>query len=257
MNMKMRSFFNTLASVVCTSFLLLFLSATQANAQATSRITVTKDFCASIGQQNTCNGVPALFPSSVTFLVELGTYDTGTGIFTVSGTSANVVVAIAANANGTTTTGDIFTSGTWLRVCEITPSGWQSIPRPENSSGGAQQFAQGRCLIAELGPGNNSLKFINGPGGTTAADALISGRVLDANGLGISRVQLTLVDGETGETRTALTSPFGYYMFGEVEVGRLYILNVSHRRYRFAEPQKAITLGENATDVDFIALQSK
>lgn len=255
--MKTRSFLNALTSVVCTSFLLLLLTATQANAQATSMITVSKEFCASIGQQNTCNGAPAVFPSSVTFLVEIGTYDTGTGVFTVSGTSADIVVAIAGNANGSTATGNIFTSGSWVRVCEVTPMGWQSIPRPESSGGGSSQFAEGRCLIAQLGPGNNSLKFINGPGGPTAADATISGRVLDADGLGISKARLTLVDGETGETRTAITSPFGYYIFGEVEVGRLYILNVSHKFHRFAEPQKTITLDENATDMDFTALQRK
>ena len=252
--MKTRSFF---ASIAGMCFLLLFLFAAQIDAQATSRITVTKDFCATIGQQNTCNGVPASFPSSVTFLVDIGTYDVATSVFTVSGSSGNVVVGIGNNANGSTTTGDIFTSGSWVRVCEVTPLGWNSIPRPDNSTGGVLQFAEGRCLIAQLGPGNNSLKFINGPGGPTAADATVNGRVVDSNGVGVSRAQITLVDGETGEARTAVTNAFGYYSFADVEVGRLYVLNVLHRRYRFAESQRTIMLGDNAFDLDFVALQGK
>lgn len=253
--MKTRSFYRTMASGACAGFLLMFLFAVNASAQ-TSRITVTKDFCASIGPQNTCNGIPASFPSSVTFLVDIGTYDVNTGVFTVSGTSANVVVGIGNNANGATTTGDIFTTGTWVRVCEVVPSSWNSIPRPESSTNG-QQYAQGRCLIAQLGPGNNSLKFINGPGGTTAAEATISGRVVDANGVGISRVQLTLVDGETGEAKTAVTNSFGYYSIAGVEVERLYVLNALHRRHRFAESQKTILPGDNALNIDFVAMPTK
>lgn len=245
-----------MASALCASFLLVFSFGTDVSAQASSRITVTKDFCASVGQQNTCNGVPASFPSNVTFDVEIGTFDTVTMVFTPSGTSADVVVAIGANANGSFTTGDIFTSATWLRVCENVPNTWQAIPRPENSTGGSQQFAQNNCLIALLGPGNNSLKFINGPGGPTAADGIVSGRVLDANGFGISRIQLRLIDGETGELRTALTNPFGYYTFQEVETGRLYVITVAHKRYRFDEMQRVISLGESALNVDFTALPS-
>ena len=66
----------------------------------TSRITITKDFCASIGETNTCNGIPADFPDEVEFTVETGTYNIATGEFTVGGSSPNVDVAIQQNANG-------------------------------------------------------------------------------------------------------------------------------------------------------------
>ncbi len=50
--------------------------------------------------QNTCNGTPASFPTSVTFEVTIGVYNPETGTFIVSENSANVVVPIEANANG-------------------------------------------------------------------------------------------------------------------------------------------------------------
>ncbi len=139
----------------------------------------------------------------------------------------------------------------------MTPLGWLSIPRPESSGGGSLQFALDNCLFARIGPGNNSLKFINGPGGATAADATITGRVVDANGAGIASARLTLVDAATGETKVAVSSLFGYYSFTEVEVGRLYLLNIAHKRYRFAETQRVVSLADSMTDVDFVAMPAK
>src|SRR5688500_15010862 len=184
-----RPYFELRATAVSAIALLIILAgAAVVNAQQTSRITITKDFCASIGETNTCNGIPANFPMLVVFTVETGTYDIATGVFTASGGSTDVNVAIQQNANGSTTT-DITTSGPYVRVCETVPLTWMSIPRPEDSGGGATQFAQDNCLIAQLGPGNNSLKFINGPAGTTAGEAAINGQVRDSRGLGIARIQ--------------------------------------------------------------------
>ena len=255
--MKTASNFNILKGAILSILLLtIFGAATSANAQQ-SRITLQKGFCASIGASNTCNGTPASFPSSVTFTVTIGIYNPETGIFTVSDTSADVVVPIAQNANGSIQAVAEFENNVWLKVCEVTPLGWVSIPRPDNSGGGSTQFGLDNCLFAQLGPGNNSLKFINGPGGATAADASITGRVVDANGAGISSARLTLVNAATGETKFAVTSLFGYYSFAEVEVGQLYMLNVAHRRYRFAETQRVVSLVDSMTDVDFVAMQTK
>jgi len=88
----------------------------------------------------------------------------------------------------------------------------------------------------------------------TAADASISGRVVNANGVGLSRAQMVLVNGETGETKITLTSPFGYYNFEGVEVGKMYVLNVSHKQYNFAEAQRVVSLADSATDVNFVAV---
>ena len=136
--MKTRTTTNFISALTFSSILLLVLlgtSAFDANAQQTSRITIKKDFCASIGQQNTCNGIPDSAPDNVTFTVEVGTF--ANGVFTTTATSPSVDVAISnTNANGSTTTDDIYTSDTYLRVCETVPDDWISIPRPDSSGGG-------------------------------------------------------------------------------------------------------------------------
>ncbi len=215
---------------------------------AEATVTVTKDFCRSIGASNTCNGIPDAFPNNVTFTVETGTFDGTTFIST--GFVSPIDVAIGTNANGSTTTGNVFTSDTFIRVCEVTPNSFVSIPRPGNSGGGQNQFGQENCLIVLLGPGNNQLKFINGPARPTAAAVTVRGRVLSPFGRGVSRALVSMTD-STGQTRTVRTNPFGFYTFGNIEVGATYILEVRAKRYTFTS--QALSLTEEATDVNFTA----
>ena len=91
------------------------------------------------------------------------------------------------------------------------------------------------------------------PGGPTAAEASISGRVVDASGMGVARAQVVLINGSTGESKITLTSPFGYYTIGGLDINELYVLNVSHRRLAFSETQRVINLDDNLSDVNFIA----
>lgn len=87
----------------------------------------------------------------------------------------------------------------------------------------------------------------------TAGEAAINGRVVDANGRGISKAQIVLVNGVTGEAKITMTSPFGYYRIEGLEVGELYVLNVSHKRYNFAERQRTIPLLDDLAAADFVA----
>ncbi len=87
----------------------------------------------------------------------------------------------------------------------------------------------------------------------TAGDGSISGRVTTSFGRAISGARLTLVDAASGETATALTNSFGYYTVDNVQVGRFYILNVAHKRYRFASPSQTISLMDSLTGIDFVA----
>lgn len=89
-------------------------------------------------------------------------------------------------------------------------------------------------------------------GGPTAADGAISGRVVNDQGNPVSKAVLTLLNATTGQTRTAMTNPFGYYTFTGLDVNELYILTVSHKRFRFSEPQKTISLFDSMADVDFV-----
>jgi uncharacterized delta-60 repeat protein len=87
----------------------------------------------------------------------------------------------------------------------------------------------------------------------TAATATINGRVTTASGRSIRNVSLSLTDTTTGESKSTITNPFGYYHFQDLEVGRSYVLSVKSKRFTFAEPSRLITLDEDLTGEDFIA----
>jgi len=90
-------------------------------------------------------------------------------------------------------------------------------------------------------------------GASTAAPVNISGRVVDANGRGISRTMLVLSGGSLAEPIFTLTNPFGYYNFTDVESGEAYLLRIESKRYRFDNPSIFINLDDNLAGLDFVA----
>jgi hypothetical protein len=86
----------------------------------------------------------------------------------------------------------------------------------------------------------------------TSASVSLGGRVLEAKGRGIKNVRIVLTM-PGGETRTAISSPFGYYRFDNVPVGETYILTAYARRFVFSSPTQIVTLFEVREDIDFIA----
>lgn len=87
----------------------------------------------------------------------------------------------------------------------------------------------------------------------TAADVSVSGRVTTAAGQGIRNVRVTLTAPD-GSVRNAVTGSFGYYRFDDVETGRTYVLEVASRRYAFSQPTRTISVNDELTDIDFVAL---
>ena len=85
--------------------------------------------------------------------------------------------------------------------------------------------------------------------GQTSTTAEISGRVLTPDGHGLKNAKVTIT-GENGTTRTVTTSSFGFYRFENTEIGRIYMISVSSKIYRFATRNIQIT--DNMADVDFI-----
>ncbi len=85
-----------------------------------------------------------------------------------------------------------------------------------------------------------------------AANVSVGGRVMTAEGTGISNVRVTLTD-QSGNVRTALTGSFGYYRFDEVEVGQFVVISAAAKRYIFANPTRVVTVQDDLTDMDFIA----
>ena len=84
----------------------------------------------------------------------------------------------------------------------------------------------------------------------TAANATISGRVLRADGTGISRARLKLTN-SAGESRSITSSSFGYFVFEDVPVGETYTVEASHKWFSFT-PQ-VINVVDNIEDLNFVA----
>lgn len=86
----------------------------------------------------------------------------------------------------------------------------------------------------------------------TAASASVSGRVLTANGLGISQALVTMTDAQ-GNQRQAMTNAFGYYRFEGVATGATYVFSAKHKKW-ITEPITQIqSVHEDRDDLDFIA----
>jgi hypothetical protein len=77
----------------------------------------------------------------------------------------------------------------------------------------------------------------------------VGGRVVTPSGLGLRNAVVSLTD-SVGVRRTATTSSFGIYSFGNVLSGQEYLIGVSSKRYRFTT--LAVTVNSNLSDVDFV-----
>ena len=86
--------------------------------------------------------------------------------------------------------------------------------------------------------------------GPTAAGVLVSGKVTDAAGRGISKAMVSLTDSR-GETRIVLTNPFGYYRFDDVSAGETYVFSVKSKKYTFVSQIRTIV--EETPDLNFQA----
>ncbi len=84
----------------------------------------------------------------------------------------------------------------------------------------------------------------------TAASVTIGGRVFVGNGRGLRNAFVYLTD-QNGETRLAMTNPFGYYRFNDIAAGQTVIIRISSKRYQFA-PQ-IVSVTEDIGELNFFA----
>lgn len=87
----------------------------------------------------------------------------------------------------------------------------------------------------------------------SAAPAFISGRVISTGGRGLASVNVKVTNALTGELRIGRTNVFGYYRIDDLEVGELYYVEASHKRYQFFDAFRTITLSDNLNGYDFVA----
>jgi len=86
----------------------------------------------------------------------------------------------------------------------------------------------------------------------TAAAVLVSGRITDADGRGIRNASVSIHD-MSGNLQSALTGPFGYYQFTDVQSGEAYVVAVACKRYSFNPSAQAITILDEVAGLDFTA----
>ena len=93
---------------------------------------------------------------------------------------------------------------------------------------------------------------IQGPAPVAVSNVSISGRVTRSTGTGIGNAIVFLVD-SVGGNRLAVTNPFGYYQFDNVQTGRTYQIGARSRLYSFPAAID-VTPTDNITNQNFVAL---
>lgn len=86
----------------------------------------------------------------------------------------------------------------------------------------------------------------------TAASVRIGGRITTSDGIGIRNANVTLTSRD-GTRRNALTGPFGWYRFDDVEAGQSYVIGVTSKRFAFNPAQRVISVQSVIDNVDFVA----
>lgn len=86
----------------------------------------------------------------------------------------------------------------------------------------------------------------------TASQGSIRGRVINQSGRGISRVAVSALNINTGETFWGRTNPFGYYQINDLQIGDFFIVQAQSKVYQFPILQ-SFSLNENLDGINFIA----
>lgn len=93
-----------------------------------------------------------------------------------------------------------------------------------------------------------SVFAIVSPLAQTAENVNVSGRIFSADHRAVSKAIVAITD-TIGQTRYALTNPFGYFHFRDVEIRRTFIFGVNSKRFRFA--RQILTINDETDDLVF------
>ena len=155
-------------------------------------------------------------------------------------------------------------------ITEAQSGGTYTVTQSVIASGGGQSSTGGNYTVdgtsgqasagtlSTSGAGNQYAMrggfWTSAPSAPTAATTSISGKVVDLNNNGIGRVRILVLDTFTGITRSATTSPFGFYQIDELEVGRFYIVTARSKRFTFTPESFFFNLFEELTEMNFTVL---
>lgn len=82
---------------------------------------------------------------------------------------------------------------------------------------------------------------------TTAANALLSGRLVTSGGSGVMNASVRITNAATNEVRTTRCSSMGYFRFDELPTGNTYIIEVESKRFQFSP--RILQLDDSVTDL--------
>ena len=91
----------------------------------------------------------------------------------------------------------------------------------------------------------------------TASPAMVKGRIAAENGKPAARVFVTAINLSSGEYLQTQTNMFGRYTFENLVTGDDYLVTVSSPRYTFTPNNRIISLFENLSGLDFVAVQKE
>jgi uncharacterized delta-60 repeat protein len=184
---------------------------------------------------------------------------TGTSVQTVLGTTTEQPPS-QPNGGGWDTT---FSVGTVTAGTPIPPGGsvivrflfgvQQTGAIPTGSIRGSmaiEALPRGGGLWSFQGSTETPIAGVTDVNNPTAAQVSIGGRVLTADGRGLTNARVTIT-GPDGVARTTITSSFGYYSFDGVESGATYVVAVGSKRYIFTP--RTVQVVDNVADLDFVA----
>ena len=188
--------------------------------QVVNKANTTTTVVSSLNPSGT--GVPVTFTATVSPVAPGAGTRTGSVTF-FRGPGDPVCVGVVINGSGQATCNITFTISTTYNIT-VQYSG----------DGNFNVSTSGTLVQTALGP--------------TAAGVNVSGRVLDENGRGVSGARVSLQN-QNGDYFWAITNPFGYYRFLNVQVDETYLVTVGHKRHTFAP--RTINLIDELTGLDF------
>ena len=167
-----------------------------------------------------------------------------------------IAVCLCASAFAGFAKAQIATGGNYTLTQTSIASGGAS---GAGASGGGNYSIEGTIGQAAAGTNQQNASYKFQPGfwtaqtfAPTAAEVTVGGRILTADGRGIRNVLVTMVK-SNGESRTVISSTFGYFTFADVAVGETYVFSVSAKRYTFSQPTLIRSIVEDADDLIFTA----
>jgi len=179
----------------------------------------------------------------------------GTASFSVNaGTAEPIIRAASGSAGVQVTVNDILLYGNQPGV----PNGSTVIlnagtyTTADNFAGAPPANGSFATFLAGISGGAFVRCSSNGVAVPTAATVSVSGRVITPQGRGIRNVVITMTNSQ-GNIRTATTTSFGYYRFGDVEAGEMYIFAARGKRFSFGQNSQVHSIMEDTNNINFIA----